>query len=129
MGLLDYHIGLVGLLHPGYAGWIITQQREALKILDEDLETTPPEVLLLLALGMIICTFAGVRVFGSFLPIKLDVEGNRMMELPAALDFMAFNHRGRVLPLSLKKGTSWEVMLRRQRGEEWKSYHHLNPKL
>ncbi|GBG78303.1 hypothetical protein CBR_g26333 [Chara braunii] len=44
MGLLDYNIGLIGLLHLGYAGWIITQQREALKILDEELQTTPPEV-------------------------------------------------------------------------------------
>uniref|UniRef100_A0A803R0M2 Uncharacterized protein n=1 Tax=Cannabis sativa TaxID=3483 RepID=A0A803R0M2_CANSA len=56
------------------------------------------QVLFELLLGFVLCLWAALAVPGKFLSILPHSEENRIVSLPENLDFMIFNHRGKVFP-------------------------------
>uniref|UniRef100_A0A2P2JZL8 Uncharacterized protein n=1 Tax=Rhizophora mucronata TaxID=61149 RepID=A0A2P2JZL8_RHIMU len=57
------------------------------------------QVVLELLLGLVFCMWAALTVPGKFLSIHPYSEENRIVSLPSNVDFMIFNHRGKVLSL------------------------------
>ncbi|KAL8154299.1 hypothetical protein V2J09_012059 [Rumex salicifolius] len=90
-------IGILGLLFLSHAAYSTIQYRGLLKIMEEEFSGPPMTVVLELILGFMLCMYAGLSVPGKFLAINPDSEENRIISLPDNLDFMTFNHRGRVI--------------------------------
>ncbi|TKY62131.1 Membrane magnesium transporter [Spatholobus suberectus] len=59
------------------------------------------QVVIELSLGLLLCFWAALTVPGKFLSIHPHSEDNRIVSLPANLDFMIFNHRGKVFPVEM----------------------------
>lgn len=70
--------------------------RSALKIREEDFTYPPIQVVVEVAVSLLLFLWAALKVPGSFLPILPDAEANRVTMLCANLDFMTFNHRGKL---------------------------------
>ncbi|KAL2630026.1 hypothetical protein R1flu_014712 [Riccia fluitans] len=62
----------------------------------------PLPVLLEIVISLALCIWGALRVPGTFLPVLPDAKENRVVTLHANLDFMVFNHRGRVFPPKLE---------------------------
>ncbi|KAI9153337.1 hypothetical protein LWI28_009785 [Acer negundo] len=93
---LGFVVGVVGVVILSHAAYSTIQYRSLLKIMEEEFSGPPMNVVVELLLGLVLCMWAALTVPGNFLSIKLDTDENRMVSLPGNLDFMIFNHRGKV---------------------------------
>ncbi|PKA51530.1 Membrane magnesium transporter [Apostasia shenzhenica] len=91
-------VGVLGGLLLAHAAYSTVQYRGMLKIMEEEFSGPPPNVIIELLLGLALCAIAGLAVPEKFHSILPYSEENRVVSLPANLDFMIFNHRGRALP-------------------------------
>ncbi|XP_059462856.1 membrane magnesium transporter-like [Corylus avellana] len=98
---LGFVIGVFGGLILAHAAYSTIQYRGLLKIVEEEFSGPPMNVVVELLLGLVFCMWAALTVPGKFLSILPHSEENRMVSLPANLDFMIFNHRGKVFPLEM----------------------------
>ncbi|XP_030522055.1 membrane magnesium transporter [Rhodamnia argentea] len=96
-----FAIGLFGVVILSHAAYSTVQYRGLLKIMEEEFSGPPLNVVAELLVGLVLCTWAALTVPGKFLSIHPDSEENRIVSLPDNMDFMIFNHRGRVLPSQL----------------------------
>ncbi|XP_074312038.1 membrane magnesium transporter [Silene latifolia] len=94
---LGFIVGTLGVLLLSHAAYSTILYRGLLKIIEEEFSGPPINVLLELILGFVLCVYAGLTVPGKFQSIHPDSEENRIVSLPENLDFMIFNHRGRVV--------------------------------
>ncbi|KAJ6871074.1 membrane magnesium transporter-like isoform X1 [Populus alba x Populus x berolinensis] len=67
-----------------------------LKITEDEFSGPPFNVVVELIVGLVLCTWAAITVPGIFLSIHPNSDDNRMVSLPDSLDFIIFNHRGKV---------------------------------
>uniref|UniRef100_A0A453JXU2 Uncharacterized protein n=4 Tax=Triticinae TaxID=1648030 RepID=A0A453JXU2_AEGTS len=95
---IGYVIGILGGALLAHAAYATIQYRAVLKITEEEFSGPPVDVMMQLLLGLALCMWAGVSVPAKFLSVLPHSEENRIVSLPANLDFMIFNHRGRALP-------------------------------
>ncbi|XP_043702984.1 membrane magnesium transporter [Telopea speciosissima] len=95
---VGFLIGVIGVAILGHAAYSTIQYRSLLKILEEEFSGPPMNVVVELILGLAFCMFAALSVPGKFLSILPDSDENRIVSLPDNLDFMVFNHRGKVFP-------------------------------
>ncbi|XP_077224698.1 membrane magnesium transporter-like [Tasmannia lanceolata] len=98
VGLL---IGLFGSLLLAHSAYSTIQYRGMVKIVEEEFSGPPMNVLMELVLGLGFCVWAALSVPGKFLSIQPYSEENRLVSLPPNLDFMIFNHRGKVFPAKI----------------------------
>ncbi|XP_073008936.1 membrane magnesium transporter-like [Typha latifolia] len=91
-------VGILGGLLLAHAAYNTIQYRGVLKIMEEEFSGPPTNVVMELLLGFALCLWAGLAVPARFLSILSDSDENRITALPANMDFMIFNHRGKVLP-------------------------------
>ncbi|KAK6126211.1 hypothetical protein DH2020_040054 [Rehmannia glutinosa] len=98
---LGFAGGVLGVLILSHAAYSTIQYRYLLKITDEQFSGPPVNVVLELIAGMVFCTLAALIVPGKFLSILPHSDENRVVTLPANLDFMIFNHRGKAFPLDM----------------------------
>ncbi|KAJ7972364.1 membrane magnesium transporter [Quillaja saponaria] len=94
-------VGVLGVLILSHAAYSTIQYRGLLKIMEEEFSGPPMSAMLELSLGLVFSMWAALTVPGKFLSIHPDSEENRIVSLPTNLDFMIFNHRGKVFPLEL----------------------------
>ncbi|KAJ4849215.1 hypothetical protein Tsubulata_038962 [Turnera subulata] len=99
---LGFIIGVLGVLILSHAAYSTIQYRGLLKIMEEEFSGPPVNVVIELVLGLVLCMWAGLAVPGKFLSIHPHSDENRMVSLPDNLDFMIFNHRGRVNPSEIE---------------------------
>nr|XP_010914717.1 membrane magnesium transporter [Elaeis guineensis] len=95
---VGFVVGVFGGLILAHAAYYTIQYRGMLKIVEEEFSGPPMTVVVELLLGLALCTWAGLAVPAKFLSILPDSDENRIVCLPANLDFMIFNHRGKILP-------------------------------
>ncbi|KAI3874565.1 hypothetical protein MKX03_028574 [Papaver bracteatum] len=95
---LGFTVGAFGILILSHAAYSTIQYRGLLKILEEEFSGPPLNVVAELLIGLVLCMYAGLCVPGKFLSIHPDSDENRIVSLPANVDFMVFNHRGKVFP-------------------------------
>ncbi|KAK9158517.1 hypothetical protein Scep_005091 [Stephania cephalantha] len=94
---LGFTIGVLGVLILSHAAYSTIQYRGLLKIVEEEFSGPPMTVVLELLFGLVLCLWAALSVPGKFISIHPDSDDNRIVSLPDNLDFMIFNHRGKVL--------------------------------
>ncbi|XP_066355533.1 membrane magnesium transporter-like [Miscanthus floridulus] len=95
---IGYVVGFLGGAILAHAAYATIQYRTVLKITEEEFSRPPMDVVMELLLGLALCMWAGLAVPAKFLSVLPHSEENRIVLLPANLDFMIFNHRGRALP-------------------------------
>ncbi|XP_078161147.1 membrane magnesium transporter-like [Carex rostrata] len=95
---LGFLVGIVGGFLLAHAAFSTIQYRGELQITQEQFTGPPFNVVIELLVGLGLCLWAGVAVPTKFLSIVPDSDENRVVSLPDNLDFMIFNHRGKVLP-------------------------------
>ncbi|KAE9465454.1 hypothetical protein RHGRI_007208 [Rhododendron griersonianum] len=93
--------GVLGVLILSHAAYSTIQYRSLLKITEEEFSGPPINVVVELLLGLVFCIWAALTVPGQFRSILPHSEENRVVSLPANLDFMIFNHRGKAFPLDV----------------------------
>ncbi|KAM7265343.1 hypothetical protein ACFE04_003026 [Oxalis oulophora] len=93
---VGFIVGLLGIVILGHAAYSTIQYRGLLKIMEEEFSGPPFTVVIELILGLVLCMWAALTVPGNFLSIHPHSDENRVVALPANLDFMIFNHRGKV---------------------------------
>ncbi|KAE8125238.1 hypothetical protein FH972_020071 [Carpinus fangiana] len=98
---LGFVVGVFGALILAHSAYSTIQYRALLKIVEEEFSGPPMNVVAELLLGLVFCMWAALTVPGKFLSILPHSEQNRIVSLPANLDFMIFNHRGKVFPLEM----------------------------
>ncbi|KAF3441832.1 hypothetical protein FNV43_RR15747 [Rhamnella rubrinervis] len=98
---LGFVVGVFGVLILAHAAYSTVQYRGLLKIMEEEFSGPPMNVVIELLLGFVLCMWAALTAPGKFLSIHPYSEENRIVSLPASLDFMIFNHRGKALPLEM----------------------------
>ncbi|KAG6744116.1 hypothetical protein POTOM_052825 [Populus tomentosa] len=94
--LVGFVIGFVGVLILSHAAYSTTQYEDLLKITEDEFSGPPFNVVVELIVGLVLCTWAAITVPGIFLSIHPNSDDNRMVSLPDNLDFIIFNHRGKV---------------------------------
>ncbi|KAK3445397.1 hypothetical protein EUGRSUZ_A01688, partial [Eucalyptus grandis] len=94
-------IGVFGVLILSHAAYSTVQYKGLLKIMEEEFSGPPLNVVAESLVGLVLCMWAALTVPGKFLSIHPDSEENRIVSLPDNMDFMIFNHRGRVFPSQL----------------------------
>ncbi|KAJ1687639.1 hypothetical protein LUZ63_019029 [Rhynchospora breviuscula] len=95
---LGFVVGIIGGFLIAHAAFSTIQYRGELKIMEEQFTGPPFNVVIELLGGLGLCLWAGLAVPTKFLSILPHSDENRVVSLPANLDFMVFNHRGKVLP-------------------------------
>ncbi|XP_062167817.1 membrane magnesium transporter-like [Alnus glutinosa] len=100
---LGFVVGVFGVLILVHAAYSTIQYRGVLEIMEEEFSGPPMNVMVELLLGLVFCVWAALTVPGKFLSVHPHSEDNRIVSLPANLDFMIFNHRGKVFPLVWKR--------------------------
>ncbi|KAL7133456.1 hypothetical protein ABFS83_12G142300 [Erythranthe nasuta] len=96
---LGFAVGVLGVLILSHAAYSTIQYRTLLKITDDQFTGPPINVVVELIAGMVFCMWAALTVPGKFMSILPHSDENRVVSLPANLDFMIFNHRGKAFPL------------------------------
>ncbi|EXC16167.1 hypothetical protein L484_024335 [Morus notabilis] len=97
---LGFLVGVFGVVILAHAAISTIRYRGLLKIMEEEFYGPPANVMVELLLGLVLCMWAALTVPGKFLSIHPHSEENRIVSLPANLDFMIFNHRGKVFPVA-----------------------------
>ncbi|CAN4117105.1 unnamed protein product [Withania somnifera] len=95
-------VGLTGIVILSHATYSTIQYRGLLKITEEEFSGPPINVVIELIVSLVLCLWAAMAAPGNFKSIHPQSEENRVVALPANLDFMIFNHRGKILPLETK---------------------------
>lgn len=95
---LGFIVGVLGVLILSHAAYSTIQYRGLLKIMEEEFSGPPTNVVLELIMGLVLCMWAALTVPGKFMSIQPDSEENMIVSLPENLDFMIFNHRGKLFP-------------------------------
>ncbi|OAY42711.1 membrane magnesium transporter [Manihot esculenta] len=95
---LGFVIGAFGVMILAHAAYTTIQYRGLLKIMEEEFSGPPMNVVVELLLGLVLCMWAALTVPGKFLSIHPHSDENRIVSLPANMDFMIFNHRGKAFP-------------------------------
>ncbi|GJM95418.1 hypothetical protein PR202_ga12153 [Eleusine coracana subsp. coracana] len=95
---IGYVVGVLGGAILAHAAYATIQYRAVLKITEEEFSRPPMDVMMQLLLGLALCMWAGLAVPTKFHSVLPQSEENRIVSLPANLDFMIFNHRGSALP-------------------------------
>ncbi|KAJ1265898.1 hypothetical protein BS78_08G108900 [Paspalum vaginatum] len=95
---IGYVVGVLGGAILAHAAYATVQYRAVLKITEEEFTRPPMDVMMELLLGLVLCMWAGLAVPAKFVSVLPHSEENRIVSLPANLDFMIFNHRGSALP-------------------------------
>ncbi|KAI3472047.1 hypothetical protein Pfo_028735 [Paulownia fortunei] len=101
---VGFVVGVVGVLILSHAAYSTIQYRSLLKITEEQFSgprSTNLQVVMELVAGLVLCMWAALTVPGKFLSILPHSDENRVVTLPANLDFMIFNHRGKAFPLDM----------------------------
>ncbi|KAF7818643.1 membrane magnesium transporter [Senna tora] len=98
---LGFMAGFFGVLILFYAAYSTIQYRGLIKITEEEFSGPPVNVVIELFLGLVLCTLVALVVPGKFLSIHPDSEENRLVSLPANVDFVIFNHRGKAIPVEM----------------------------
>ncbi|KAH8964260.1 hypothetical protein BDL97_04G056800 [Sphagnum fallax] len=98
----DMAVGILGALVLAHAAYITILYRGDLKIKEEEFVRPPIQVWIEVLISLVLCLWAALRVPGTFLPILPDSKENRVVALPANLDFMTFNHRGKLFAPELE---------------------------
>ncbi|PSS04594.1 Membrane magnesium transporter like [Actinidia chinensis var. chinensis] len=98
---LGFAVGVLGVLILSHAAYSTIQYRSLLKITEEEFSGPPMNVVVELILGLVFCMWAALSVPGKFLSILPHSEENRVVSLPANMDFMIFNHRAKAFPLDV----------------------------
>ncbi|KAJ9184322.1 hypothetical protein P3X46_004056 [Hevea brasiliensis] len=93
---LGFLIGAFGVLILAHAAFSTIQYRGLLKILEEEFSGPPVNVIVELLLALSFCMWAALTAAGKFLSVHHHSEENRIVSLPANMDFLIFNHRGKV---------------------------------
>ncbi|XP_061954985.1 membrane magnesium transporter-like [Populus nigra] len=88
--------GFVGVLILSHAAYSTTQYEGLLKITEDEFSGPPFNVVVELIVALVLCTWAAITVPGIFLSIHPHSDDNRMVSFPDNLDFIIFNHRGKV---------------------------------
>ncbi|XP_073156599.1 membrane magnesium transporter [Henckelia pumila] len=96
-----FFVGVLGVLILSHAAYSTIQYRSVLKITEEQFSGPPIDVVIELIGGMVLCMWAALTVPGKFLSIHPHSDENRMVALPANLDFIIFNHRGKAYSLDM----------------------------
>ncbi|GMH09826.1 hypothetical protein Nepgr_011667 [Nepenthes gracilis] len=94
---LGFVVGVLGVLFLSHAAYSTIQYKNLLKITEDEFSGPPMNVVLELVLGFMFCMHAALSVPGKFQSIHPDSEENRVVSLPANMEFMIFNHRGRAI--------------------------------
>ncbi|XP_038701317.1 membrane magnesium transporter-like [Tripterygium wilfordii] len=94
---IGFVVGVLGVLILAHAAYSTIQYRGLLKITEEEFSGPPINVVVELLLGLVFSMWAALTVPGNFLSIYPDSEENRIVSLPANLDFIIFNHRGKAV--------------------------------
>ncbi|KAH0632535.1 hypothetical protein KY284_035321 [Solanum tuberosum] len=92
-------VGVIGVLILSHATYSTIQYRALLKITEEEFSGPPIDVVIELIVSLALCLWAAMAAPGNFKSIHPQSEENRVVALPANLDFMIFNHRGKIFPL------------------------------
>ncbi|TMW91540.1 membrane magnesium transporter [Solanum lycopersicum] len=92
-------VGVIGVLILSHATYSTIQYRALLKITEEEFSGPPIDVVIELIVSLVLCLWAAMAAPGNFKSIHPQSEENRVVALPANLDFMIFNHRGKIFPL------------------------------
>ncbi|CAD5181791.1 unnamed protein product [Musa acuminata subsp. malaccensis] len=95
---VGFMAGILGGILLAHAGYATIQYRGMLKIVEEEFSRPPMNVVVELLLGLAFCIWAALAAPAKFRSIHPDSEENRIVSLPTNLDFMIFNHRGKVFP-------------------------------
>ncbi|CAI9778979.1 unnamed protein product [Fraxinus pennsylvanica] len=98
---VGFAVGVLGVLILSHAAYFTIQYRSLLKITEEQFSGPPINVVMELIAGLVLCMWAALTVPGKFLSILPQSDENQVVALPANLDFMIFNHRGKTLPSSM----------------------------
>ncbi|XP_057478765.1 membrane magnesium transporter-like [Actinidia eriantha] len=98
---LGFAVGVLGVLILSHAAYSTIQYRSLLKITEEEFSGPPMNVVVELILGLVFCMWAALSVPGKFFSILPHSEENRVVSLPANMDFVIFNHRGKAFPLDV----------------------------
>ncbi|CAL5387851.1 hypothetical protein ACSBR2_002882 [Camellia fascicularis] len=98
---LGFVVGVLGVLILSHAAYSTIQYRSLLKITEEEFSGPPMNVVVELILGLGFCMWAALTVPGKFRSIVPYSDDNRVVSLPANMDFMIFNHRGKAFPLDV----------------------------
>ncbi|XP_023005713.1 membrane magnesium transporter [Cucurbita maxima] len=98
---VGFVVGVFGVLILAHAAYSTIQYRSLLKIMQEEFAGPPFNVAIELVLGLVLSMWAALTVPGKFLSINPESEENRIVSLPANLDFMVFNHRGKLFSQQL----------------------------
>ncbi|KAH9565098.1 hypothetical protein CY35_04G059500 [Sphagnum magellanicum] len=98
----DLAVGILGALVLAHAAYITILYRGDLKIKEEEFVHPPIQVWIEVLISLVLCLWAALTVPGTFLPILPDSKENRVVALPANLDFMTFNHRGKLFAPELE---------------------------
>ncbi|KAJ6864966.1 hypothetical protein NC651_035508 [Populus alba x Populus x berolinensis] len=93
---VGFVIGFVGVLILSHAAYSTTQYEDLLKITEDEFSGPPFNVVVELIVRLVLCTWAAITLPGIFLSIHPNSDDNRMVSLPDNLDFIIFNHRGKV---------------------------------
>ncbi|XP_024533318.1 membrane magnesium transporter [Selaginella moellendorffii] len=98
---IDLAIGVLGVLLLAHAAHSTIQYRAALKIKEEEFSRVSVQILVEVLVSSALCLWAALSVPGTFLEILPDSKHDRILQLPENLDFMIFNHRGKLFPPKL----------------------------
>ncbi|XP_027367219.1 membrane magnesium transporter-like [Abrus precatorius] len=98
---LGFVVGFLGLLILFHAAYFTIQYKALLKITQEEFSGFPLNVVIEVSIGLLFCMWAALTVPGKLFSIHPDSEENRIVSLPANVDFMIFNHRGKVFPVEM----------------------------
>ncbi|KAI3472290.1 hypothetical protein Pfo_029805 [Paulownia fortunei] len=99
---VGFVVGVVGVLILSHAAYSTIQYRSLLKITEEQFSGPPINVVMELVAGLVLCMWAALTVPGKFLSIlPIQMRTGEVVTLPANLDFMIFNHRGKAFPLDM----------------------------
>ncbi|KAH7424442.1 hypothetical protein KP509_11G008900 [Ceratopteris richardii] len=101
---VDLVVGLLGIAALGHAAFSTVQYRNILKVTEEAFLWPPFYVIIEICISLVLCFWAALRVPGQFLPVLPDLEEDRLAQLTENVDFMTFNHRGRIFPLKIDEG-------------------------
>ncbi|XP_072996064.1 membrane magnesium transporter-like [Typha latifolia] len=95
-------VGVFGGLLLAHGAFATIHYRGMLKIAEEEFSGPPMNVVVELLLGLVLCMWAGLAVPSKFHSVLPDSDENRIVCLPANLDFMIFNHRSGMFPSNSK---------------------------
>ncbi|XP_047332889.1 membrane magnesium transporter-like [Impatiens glandulifera] len=94
---LGFAVGALGVIILFHSIYSTIQYKTMLKFTEDEFSGPPMNVFMELSIGLVLCLWASLAVPAKFQSILPNSDENRIVSLPENLDFMIFNHRGRVV--------------------------------